>query len=62
MNDDLKRIAIETRTLYRTGAITLDDVKVRLKDYIVEYNKLADALAKKYNQRPKYFNLLSFLR
>ena len=62
MNDELRDMAMETRDLYRVGAITQAEAKRRLAPYIEYFNKRSEEIAKKYNQKTKKFNFSAFMR
>lgn len=61
-NKELKSIAENARTLYRSNLISRDEAKKRIEPFIEAYNKKSKEVAKKYNQKPKMISLISFLR
>ncbi|EMF0589535.1 TPA: hypothetical protein QFP75_001211 [Enterococcus faecium] len=61
-NKELKSLAENARTLYRSNLITRDEAKRRIEPFIVAYNKKSKEVAKKYNQKAKTISLISFLR
>lgn len=62
MNDELYRMAQETKILYKAGIITQRQAKEQLKPYEDHFNATSERIAKKYNQRAKRFSFSSFMR
>lgn len=62
MNDELYRIAQETKMLYKSGIITQKQAKKLLKPYEEYFNKMSEQIAKKYDQKPKHFSFSAFMR
>ncbi|MDA3973282.1 hypothetical protein PF023_04425 [Enterococcus thailandicus] len=62
MNKELKNIAENARTLYRSNLISRDEAMERIDPFVKAYNKKSKEIAKKYNQRPKTISIASFLR
>ena len=60
--ESLKMDADQARTLYRMGKISRAEAKERIDPYATAFNERSRELAKKYNQRPKLFSLVGYLR
>ena len=61
-NQELKSIAENARSLYRSNLITREEAKERIEPFIEAYNKKSIEIAKKFNQKPKTISFVSFLR
>lgn len=57
-----KENAFKARILYNNGFITRAEAEKMIEPYKNKFNETSKALAEKYGQRPKLFNLASFLR
>lgn len=62
MNNELKGIAENARTLYRSNLISREEATERIKPFVTEYNRKSKEIAKKYNQRAKTISIATFLR
>jgi len=60
--ETLKMRAFETRDKYLAGQITNGEAKRELKPYIEAYNKKAEEIAAKYNQKPQKLRVGDFLK
>lgn len=54
--------ANEIKALYKMNMITRKEAKERIKPYEEHFNTKSKELAKKYNQKPKLFSFVSFMR
>ncbi|WP_136498825.1 hypothetical protein [Enterococcus faecalis] len=61
-NKELKSVAENARSLYRSNLITREEAKERIEPFIEAYNKKSKEIAKKFNQKPKTISFVSFLR
>lgn len=61
-NKELKSVAENARSLYRSNLITREEAKERIEPFIEAYNKKSKEIAKKFNQKPKTISIISFLR
>lgn len=62
MNNELKGIAENARTLYRSNLISREEAVERINPFVTAYNKKSREIAKKYNQRAKTISIATFLR
>ena len=62
MQERLYDLAIETRALYRAGAISRKEARERIIPYEEYYNKKVVEIARKYHQKPNRFNFNAFMR
>jgi polyhydroxyalkanoate synthesis regulator phasin len=58
----LKEIAEYNRELYRAGHISREEAKNKIEPYLEECNNKARELAKKFNQKPKKMEFISYVR
>lgn len=60
--NNLYEQALETKMLYRSGKISREEAKERIKPYVDFYNNKVVEIAKKYNKKPVKFSFASFMR
>jgi len=60
--DQIRQAAYETRARWLAGEIALGEAKTLLKPYITVFNAKSEALAVKYQQKPKRLRVSEFLR
>lgn len=62
MNNELKGMAENARTLYRSNLISREEAVERIEPFVIAYNKKSKEIARKYNQRAKTISIATFLR
>ena len=60
--DELRSVAEYSRELYRAGQITREEAKEKIMPYLDHCNERAKELAKKFNQKPKKMDFISYVR
>lgn len=61
-NKKLKDEAFMARDMYKVGAISRSEAKLKIEPYIVAYNCKAVEIAKKYNMKAKKITFAGFCR
>jgi hypothetical protein len=60
--ETLRSVAEYNRELYRAGQITREEAKEKIMPYIDYCNEKAKELAKKFNQKPRKMDFISYVR
>lgn len=60
--DEIKKHALEIKYRFKSGLIDYGEAKKELQPYKDLYNKRAEEIAAKYNQKPQRFRIGDFLK